>query len=97
MDSLKFAVCITFHGTTAEHVVTAAVVHQVHILDKTVYSPLLSYNSMIEQYNELNMPMDIYLLFVFPDEESILLSKEDNIREVLENMNLSKYTKPMFN
>ena len=83
MEHLRFAVCIVFPGTTSADVDSAAIKHNVHILDQQRFDPFKDYGSL--QKYTLDNGATILPLFLFSDGA---LSGEDepSFRKALERI-----------
>lgn len=79
MTPMQFAVVIVFPGTQLSEVISAAITHNVHIIDKESYKPGKDYAAMSRAYEPYINGSRILLLFVFPEGLAILANNETNL------------------
>jgi len=78
---LQFAVAIVFPNASVKDIVSAAMKNNVHIIDKENYDPEKDYIAYSASYQPYVQGSKILLLFIFPEEESILTNTEQNLME----------------
>jgi hypothetical protein len=79
MTPTQFAVVIVFPGTQLSGVISAALAHNVHIIDKEAYKPGKDYAAMSRSYEPYINGSRILLLFVFSEGLAILANNEANL------------------
>jgi hypothetical protein len=75
----QFALAIVFPGTGNMDVVTAAVRHHVHVVDKEVFDAKKDYAAESKRYEPYINGSRILLLFIFQEGTSILADTENNL------------------
>jgi len=78
------------------HVMNAALKHDVHIVEKENYDPEKDYDYFLSTYSLFSCGMDLNLLFVFADCHSVLISKDEQVENFVEEYNTLKYAHLMF-
>jgi hypothetical protein len=91
------AICITMPDCKPIQIMNAAIKHAVHIVDKECYDAEKDYDYFLDKYDLFSCGLDVSLLFVFPDEGSILISKDDQMENFLTEYNTLRYAHLMFN
>jgi hypothetical protein len=90
------AICISMPDCTPMHIIKAALKHNVHIVDKENYDADKDYDYYLHKYDLLSCGLDVSLLFVFTDVESVMISKDDQMENFLEEYNALRYAHLMF-
>ncbi len=92
--NLNSAICIVFPDTTSKDVSCAAKKHNVHVLAEEKFISSKEYSTY---FSDFTMPAgisEIFLLFLFSSEHSILADSEDNLAAALEE--IKEYKKVPF-
>ena len=83
-NNLRFAVCIMFPGTNEFDAVQAALVHNVHILDKLNFDPNNDYSSITNLQNKIDGATMFHLLV--HGNHSTLVLQNKSLTEELEKL-----------
>lgn len=86
MTPTQFAVVIVFPGAQLSEVISAALTHNVHIIDKEAYRPGKDYAAMSRSYEPYINGSKILLLFVFPEGLAILANDETKLNVAVERI-----------
>jgi hypothetical protein len=78
-SSSQFALAIVFPGADMSDVVRAAVRHHVHVVDREIFSAGKDYVIESKKQASYINGSRIMLLFVFPDENSVLADSDANL------------------
>ena len=92
--NLNSAICIVFPDTTPDDIVCAAKKHNVYVMAEEKFISSKEYSTY---FSDFTMPADvseIFLLFLFSSEHSILADSEDNLAAALEE--IKEYKKLSF-
>lgn len=79
----QFALAIVFPDTDNGDVVSAAIRHHVHIVDKEDFTPEKDYAAQAASYEPYINGSRIMLLFVFPEGNTVLADTETNLQRAL--------------
>lgn len=79
----QFALAIVFPGTDMADIVSAAVQHHVHIVDKQNFDAGKDYVAESKRYEPYVNGSRILLLFVFPEGHSILANSEAQLHSAI--------------
>ncbi len=90
------AICITLPDCTPLQVMNAAIKHGVHIVEKEAYDAEKDYDYYLSRYDIFSCGLELSLLFVFADSQSVLITKEDQLENFLEEYNNLRYAHLMF-
>ncbi|MDR3680447.1 MAG: hypothetical protein P4L41_10815 [Flavipsychrobacter sp.] len=85
------AICITMPDCKPIEIMNAAIKHDVHIVDKEYYDAEKDYDYFLAKYDLFSCGLDVSLLFIFSDEESVLISKDDQMENFLAEYNALRY------
>lgn len=79
----QFALAIVFPGTDNADVVSSAVRHHVHVVDKEHFDVDKDYAAQAASYEPYINSSRIMLLFVFPEGNTVLADNESNLQRAL--------------
>lgn len=91
------AICITMPDCKPLQIMNAAIKHDVHIVDREYYDAEKDYDYYLDKYELFSCGVDMSLLFIFPDTEPVLISKDDQMENFLPDYNAMRYAHLMFN
>ena len=91
------AICISMPDCKPIQIMNAAIKHDVHIVDKEFYDAERDYDYFLDKYELFSCGLDVILLFVYPDAESVLITKDEQVENFLEDYNTLRYAHLMFN
>jgi hypothetical protein len=79
----QFVLAIVFPGTATSDIVSAAVRHHVHIVDKETFDAKKDYAAESRKYTPYINGSRIMLLFIFPDGNSVLADSDKNLQSAV--------------
>lgn len=79
----QFVLAVIFPGTNTSDIVSAAVKHHVHIVDKETFDVSKDYAAESKKYEPYINGSRIMLLFIFTGGYSILADSETNLQSAI--------------